>query len=576
MPTTFTSATFISIAEPLQAPATATTVQAGDAADVVGAKISQGPAPAALAGSVARTSGIAVAHGAIEANRFELFGGLLFERVIVIPRQKSLGFVLTATEFSIEVWNSSRDVEQDLAAIANTGPGGISILNPFSLPTPFAAGRSIVYYALTPQSGPITIKQLIAFTFASGILGADCSITGSRVVFFSVAPDWSGGISETIEYLTDVLRAYSEKEQRRALRQLPRRGLKFRALALNARDAAGMESLVWGWQQQPYGVPWWPDVTPLTADVPAGSYSIPCDTTDRQFVAGGLLALWRDEYTFEAFIVDTVFPDHVTITAPTQFSWTAAPQTQVLPVFLARMSPSVTIDRLSSSIDGAEFEFTGEAMQPSPPVTPALPTFKGIPVLEQMPNWEKDQTRTYARALAILDPKIGPLTVIDKTGSPVVSHPLPWFLESHAAVTQFREFLFATFGQLNSFWVPTWDQDLVLAGDVGSTDGAIRISSEFYSRFFFPSAARRFLAFIPIDGSGNVYRKITAAVDNGDGTETLTLETPTGKLLGKDTTQVSFLTLARLENDESSIEWFSNDVAQVELGLREVPHEVPA
>jgi hypothetical protein len=575
MPTNFTDATFLSMAGRVQAPNTSSSVQAAVESDVLGLKISR--ASATGGGAEVRLSGIPVAHSAIVANRVELFGGQLFERIIVVPRVKTLGFVLTETEFSIEVWNSSRDVEQDLTSIANTGPGGIALTNPFSFPTPYAPGRSIVYLALTPQAGPVTIDQLIAFSFVSGILGADCEVLGSRIVLFSVAPDWSGGIIETIEYLTDVLLAYSEKEQRRGLRQLPRRGLKFHAFALNARDAAGMESLVWGWQQQPFGVPWWPDVTPLTADLPAGSFSLPCDTSDRGFVAGGLVALWKDEFTFESFIVADVFQDHVTITAPTQFDWTALPQTLVIPVFLGRVSPSVTINRHSSEIDEIDLEFAGESMQPSPPVPPAgLPTFKGFPVLEQMPNWEKDLTRNYRRSLAILDPKIGPITVIDKTGSPVVSHPFPWFLANHAAITAFRAFLFTAFGRLNSFWMPTWDQDLVLAGDVLTTDGAIRIATVFYSRFFFPNAARRFIAFIPIDGSGNVYRKITAAVDNGDGTETLTLESPTAKFFGKDATQISFLTLARLDSDESSIEWFSNDLAQSELTIREVPREVPS
>jgi hypothetical protein len=575
MPTDFTDATFFSFLGPLQAPNTSSSVQAAVEADVLGLKVSQGP-KSPISGAVVLLSGIAISHQAIAAIRVEVFGGLIFERIIVVPRTKTLGFVLTATEFSIEVWNSSRDVEQDLTSITDTGPGGIVLTNPYSFPTPYAPGRSIVYFAITPQAGNVGIDQIFSFVFSSGIPGADCEVLGSRIVLFSVAPDWSGGIIETIDYLTDVLRAYSEKEQRRALRQLPRRGLKFHALALNARDAAGMESLIWGWQQQPFGVPWWPDVTPLTADLAPGSYSIPCDTTDRQFVAGGLVALWKDEFTFESFIVEEVFADHLTITAPTQFAWTAAPQTLVIPVFLGRVSPSVTINRLSSEIDGIDLEFAGESMQPSPPLPPAgLPTFKGFPVLEQMPNWEKAQTRDYKRSLAILDPKVGPITVIDKTGSPVVSHPFPWFLENHAAITVFRAFLFAAFGQLNSFWIPTWDQDLVLALDVASIDGAIRIASMSYSRFFFPNAARRFLAFIPIDGSSNVYRKITAAADNGDGTETLTLESATGKFFGQKTTQLSFLTLARLGSDDNSIEWFSNDLAQSELPIREVPREVP-
>jgi hypothetical protein len=142
-------------------------------------------------------------------------------------------------------------------------------------------------------------------------------------------------------------------------------------------------------------------------------------------------------------------------------------------------------------------------------------------------------------------------------------------------VTTLRAFLLARFGQLNAFWIPTWDQDLVLAQDVGPTDAGIVIESEFYTQFFFPNKARCYLAFIPEDQSGNVYCEVTAAVDNGDGTETLTLDAPTGKSFPAATTMISFLTLARLGSDEAEIDWMASDLAQANLQIQEVPREVP-
>jgi hypothetical protein len=201
--------------------------------------------------------------------------------------------------------------------------------------------------------------------------------------------------------------------------------------------------------------------------------------------------------------------------------------------------------------------------------------FKGFPVLEQMPNWVSDLNRTYNRSIAILDPKIGPISAVPKGQTSVVEQEFPWYLANHAAVTKLRAFLLGQFGQLRDFWIPTWDQDLVLVNDVGAIDTGITIASEFYSRFLFPSKARQYLAFIPIDGSGNVYAQVTAAADNGDGTELLTLAAATGKAFAKATTQISFLTLARLASDDSEIEWFSSDLAQTSLTFQEVPTEVP-
>lgn len=506
----------------------------------------------------------------------QTFGGLLFHRILMLPTVEALQFVLTATQFAIEVWNTFQDSDEILETLAITGVGGLTVTDPYGEPLLFAPQQSRIYQALVPSSGPTQVNQSVIFTFLSGLV-ASILVTGSRIALFSVQPDWSEGMAESISYLTDVLKAYNDNEQRRGLRQLPRRALRFRALALNARDAAGMESIIWGWQNQPFGVPWWPDGVPLTTDTPAGSFFIPCDTTDRQFAAGGLCCIFQDEFTFEALSVSAVSSSGVTVESPTQFAWASNPAILVMPVFLARVGNSVSVSRFSSEIDQIDLDFIGEAMQAAPAPSITLTQYKGFDVLEIAPNWRDiPLKRTYKRTMTTIDPKIGPITVIDKGGSAVVGQPFPWWLDGHSLVTTFRAFLLRRFGQLNPFWIPTWDQDLVLSANIGVTDTGIVIESEFYSRFFFPNPARRFIAFIPTDGSGNIYREITASQDNGNGTESLTLDSPTGKAFTVGNVMISFLTLARCASDDNEIEWLTADHAEVNLELQEVPRELPS
>lgn len=552
---------------------------AGRSTDVTNGSFAGARTVSLTSASIATSQGtpqpaVAIANWAETGALQELFGGQLFERVIVTPRSKGFGFILSATQFPVEVWNTFRNTIEILTAIAITGVGGVEIDDVYGEPLAFAALDSRVYQVTTPQAGAVAIAQDLVFEF-TGLTGTDVVISGSRITLFSVAPEWGNGIKETISFLTNVLVAYSDNEQRRGLRQIARRGLKYRALALTARNAAGMESLVWGWQNQPYGVPWWPDSSALTSDIAEGSFVVPCDTTDRLFAVDGLAVIWVDEFTFEALTITAVNADSIEVASPTQFAWTANAATQVLPVFLCRLANKVEVDRLFSGADQIDLEFAGEAQQPAPAPVATLTQYKGFDVLEAMPNWATDLKREYGRSIVTLDPKIGPISVVDRGGSAVVAQDFPWYLESHAAVTKFRAFLLARFGQLNPFWIPTFDQDLVLANDVGGTDSSIRIQSEFYTRFFFPSKARQYVAFIPEDGSGNVYRKITAAIDNLDGTETLTLDLGTGKAFVKYATMISFLTFARLASDDAEIEWMNADLAETTLPILEVPREVP-
>ena len=246
-----------------------------------------------------------------------------------------------------------------------------------------------------------------------------------------------------------------------------------------------------------------------------------------------------------------------------------------MPVFLGRLPVKVDVDRLFSGADQMEMVFSGEAMQVAPAPSATLPQYKGFDVLEIPAQWPTNLKRQYNRSMISIDPKVGPVTVIDQGGSPYVSQPFPMLLTNHAQVTQLRAFLLARFGKLRPFWLPTWDQDLVLALDINSSDTGIKIQSEFYTRFMFPNKARRYVALIPTDLSGNLYHQVVSSLDNGDGTETLQFDSPIGRTMSKAQTMISFLVFARLDSDDLEIDWLNNDLAQVTLEFQELPREVP-
>jgi hypothetical protein len=118
---------------------------------------------------------------------------------------------------------------------------------------------------------------------------------------------------------------------------------------------------------------------------------------------------------------------------------------------------------------------------------------------------------------------------------------------------------------------------LVLAQDVAATDAGIKIEQMFYSRFYFPSKARRYVALIPATGggAGKVYRHIIAAVDNGDGTETLTFDAAVGVYFPAASTMVSLLGFVRLGADDLEIEWENTELAYCNLAIQELPREAP-
>ena len=273
-----------------------------------------------------------------------MFGGELFEKIIVVPRSKKLGFVLAKILFTVDVWNSFRNLFQTMTAINITGTGGLIITNPFGFPLSYAAMQARSFQAEVPQAGDAQILNTADFVF-TGISGTELVVDGTRLVVFSLDPDWTEPVRERSEYLTLIQAAHSQKEQRMQLRITPRPVLAFRVLTLSRRDTAVLDALLWGWQARLYGVPMWMDSQALLVDVAINDTVIQVSTTFRRFQVGGLMMLWRDMHTFEALTIQSILSGSLTLTSPVTLAWLADGKTYVLPLLIGRLPDDVAVRR---------------------------------------------------------------------------------------------------------------------------------------------------------------------------------------------------------------------------------------
>jgi hypothetical protein len=288
-------------------------------------------------------------------------GSELFEKVIVTPREKKLGFVLSTNLFTVDVWSTFRETLRTMVSIDISGSGGTEIDNPFGTPLVFGAMQSRQFQAVVPQDGDAQILNTVVFVFP-GVDGTDLVITGTRITVFGPDPDWTEPIRERTEYLTEILAAYNETEQRIQLRSKPRTVLTFRVLTLERKDTATLDALLWGWQSRVFGVPFWPDAQRLLADVNIGDTVIQVDTSYRKFEAGGLMVLWRDMHTHEALSIQNVGPTSLQLAAPTTKAWPADGRTYVIPVLSGRLPDQVQVRRLNNSTAEAEPTFVIEVV----------------------------------------------------------------------------------------------------------------------------------------------------------------------------------------------------------------------
>lgn len=201
-----------------------------------------------------------------------------------------------------------------------------------------------------------------------------------------------------------------------------------------------------------------------------------------------------------------------------------------------------------------------------------MTTYLGHDVLEIMPSFDNPISR-FTRNVFRIDSHTGKTKVIDRAGVPIVApNNFRWLMKDRDEITAYWNFLDAHLGMCIPFWVPTWRSDFILAGDVGSGVINLACRNGWYSRWLFQYHCRRYLrVFI---GSNSYYRKIMLATEVSETIESIQIDVQIDEYMPQGS-QLSYLTLARLVNDDPALEWHTNEIAESNLTFVEVPQEVP-
>ena len=174
------------------------------------------------------------------------------------------------------------------------------------------------------------------------------------------------------------------------------------------------------------------------------------------------------------------------------------------------------------------------------------------------------------RAVDTLSSLAGAFAVYPRADVPYTEHDLDLvFFNAEEAYT-FQLFFDMVLGAFGAFWLPSYQQDLTPIGTIGSADATFDILHCQYTTLDFPGTQRRQIAFVQPDSSF-IKRSITAAVDNGDGTETLTINEPLGfEFAQNNANGICFLWYCRFVDDVESIEWIGDDQATLAVTVVEI------
>ena len=367
---------------------------------------------------------------------------------------------------------------------------------------------------------------------------------------WTFAPQWENGITERLEWLTDMLASIAGTEQRRCMRMAPRRFFEATFL-LTGRERQSQDIYTFMAGGIDLYIPLWPEVVHLVAPLPAGSISIPVDPVDREFRNGDYVLLRQSAFDYEVVQVQDTSMGSLQLIANTTNTWGVG--TAVYPLRLARFDEQPQYTKHTDTfwelavkfrlIETADF-----------PATPTLDSYQGFPVFNARPDESDDLTHGYQRKMSTLDNQVGIPKFLDMGGLGFTTQQYRWALAGRAAYAEFRRTLYMLRGRWKSFWLPTFMQDMTISQDIASGDNFIRIKEMGYTEFGGAVKGRKNIRIELTDGT-HLYKEIVSSAPIGVGEERLALtDTFAANIPMSSIRSISYMALSRLDADAVEIQ----------------------
>lgn len=371
---------------------------------------------------------------------------------------------------------------------------------------------------------------------------------------FSVLPNWKDGITERLEWLTDVMTSEQSVEQRRSIRAWPRRSFEAQFL----RERAGrsrLDTFLAGVGRQLCLVPLWHDqYRPLAVSV-SGEVQFETDTLQyREFRLNDLVLVTNKAH--DRFGVLTVMSvdvpsDKITLAGfDREESWPVG--SRIIPLRRARVADQAMLNNRTTQVATTSIRFALED-----PDTNFFPSFGNCaPIWSFRPNRIADVSVSYSRDDVVLDYG-GTIDVTDLTGRAKINSSFQIVVKEREQIAKFRAFLYAARGRAVRFYVPSYTADLHPLEDLGG-DTIDCTPTGFLDHMPTPQEARRVISLVFHDGRPPVYRVIIGVevILDGDDrpvAERFTLDQALPPVERAELSRIEFMVPSRFNQDSIEI-----------------------
>lgn len=377
-----------------------------------------------------------------------------------------------------------------------------------------------------------------------------------RATPWTIKPDWKEGVTERLSWRTDVLTSQTGIEQRRRIRNSPRRVIEATYTVIGASRRL-LDSFLSGPGAGYWHVPLWWEKCNLTAIANEGDSVLSIDLAGVEVAAGDtIMILGATPFIYEMVKVRQVNPNGVQLDLLNTLAQTWPVGTAVYPTKLCQLAADpAAITRKAD--DAAQVLLTFNVTEPNDYPRAEPPLNIGYPVITYRPNEIEDKTYQFERWLTSFDNDSGVPIRRDTALQAFRSQQVRFDTHGRQDYAAFRAFLFWMEGRLNPLFVSTNFRDLDLRPEVTvtPTDKHLYVRRSGFTEFSNQSSYGRSLVGVQFRDGMLSLRAVTASlVDPGGLTEVLEVDTPFNReVTSANVKRVSFFQLMRQDQDDLEI-----------------------
>jgi hypothetical protein len=205
----------------------------------------------------------------------------------------------------------------------------------------------------------------------------------------------------------------------------------------------------------------------------------------------------------------------------------------------------------------------------NPPVAPE--TFKGRELFMTRPNWGSQPSIDFKAIRDVVDFDRGKTAVFTPVAFQSRVSTYSYIGRDYDTAKAALDFFCRMLGQAKEFYMPTWEQDIIIKGTTSSGSTHIRVAGTSFATAYADSTVYKALTVFLLDGT--IYHRIVAdiyVVDDLIGQDSIISVTEAFPeiLDANNVRMISWLPVWRHASDTLTVEWKTNSVAQYQMAMK--------